>query len=111
MLQLLGLRDVSLTGPALHPASDVDGKRETTLLCPCQHKADGQWNQWSHVHDFEAGSPTFLLTGLALLCCPGRVQGLFSWVLQLGAIRDSSPAHMTTGTALLCATGGDGQER
>lgn len=49
-----------------------------------------------------------LLKGLALLCCPGKVQGLLSQVLQLMGIKDSSPTLATTGSTLPPAPEVDG---
>lgn len=37
---------------------------------------DGKWGQLSHGHSFVADSS--VLTMLALLCCPGEVEGLLS---------------------------------
>ena len=39
---------------------------------------DQKWGQLFYAHDFRGGSPTPALTGLTLLCGPGRVKGLLS---------------------------------
>lgn len=65
----------------------------------CYHKTDEKWRCLSQAHNFEAGSPTPLLTGLALLYSPDKLQGLLSQVLKVVGSRDSSPTIVT-----LCLT-------
>lgn len=50
---------------------------------PCYHRTDEKWVQLSYAHNFRAYSPTPSITGLALLCFPAEVQGLFVQDLQL----------------------------
>lgn len=52
----------------------------------------------THAHNFGADLRILLLTGLALLGCPGRVQDQVSRVFQLVGI--SCPILMTTGPVL-----------
>lgn len=52
---------------------------------------------------------TLRVTGPALLCCPGKVKGLLSRVLQQVKGWASSPTLMTWGPALLPAIGGKEQ--
>lgn len=65
--------------------------------------------QLSCFHAFRAGSPALLTTGSSLVCCPGRVQGLLSCVLQQVRGMASSLILVTPGPVLLSAAGSKGQ--
>lgn len=65
--------NLTITDPALPPASDIDGLGGG--ISPCCYMT-------SHAH-IGAGSRTPLPTASALLCCPGAVQDLLSQLLQL----------------------------
>lgn len=54
-------------------------------------------------------SPILPPSGIALLHCPGEVQGLFSQVLQLVGDRDISSDLVTSGPVLTLAPGINGQ--
>lgn len=71
----------SSSAPTL--TSGIDGLQETSLCHPGCHKADEQWGQTFHAHNFGVGSPTPVPTGLTLFCYPGKGQGQLSRVLQL----------------------------
>jgi hypothetical protein len=67
-------------------------------------------HQCQHMADKRQGCPSpNSCPRVALLCHPGEVQGLFSWVLQLIRGGVSANALMTPGSGFLPATGGDRQ--
>lgn len=84
-------------GPAVLPATGVEGwgggKGISLTLAP----------------PLRAGLPAPLLSVSAVLCCPGKVQGLLSQVLHLVKGKDISPALVTTGLGCLPAAGGEEQ--
>lgn len=60
---------------------------------------DGKCGQLFHAYNFGVALPIPLQTGLSLLSCSHRVQGLVSQVVQLVGIRDNSPILRTVGPA------------
>lgn len=52
--------------------------------CSCHRMASEAQGQIPKLTILVVGSPELRPTGPASLCCPGKVQGLFSLVLQLG---------------------------
>lgn len=62
-----------------------------------------------NANKFRAGILTPPITGSALLCYPGEVQGLISRVWLLVAGKDSSPDLMTSRPTLPPASGIDGR--
>jgi hypothetical protein len=68
----------------------------------------GQLTDFPAIYILGAGSPAILKLEPALPCCPGEVQGLFTWVLQQVKGRASSPVLMTSGPVLPPAIGGKG---
>lgn len=63
---------------------------------PCYHRTDEKWVQLSYAHNFRAYSPTSSITGLALLCFPAEVQGLFVQDLQLSGTDSHSYEHKSS---------------
>lgn len=81
----------------------LGGKEARGSISPCLYNcsADKLQGWLSHTQTLMASDPCLQHQRSALLCCPVKVQSLFSLVLQSGRGRASSPALRTSGPSLL----------